>query len=281
MNDLERRIEAACRKLTGAEAVLIGAGAGLSAAAGLDYSGPGFRKEFADYIERYGFGDLYTSSFYEFPTEEERWARWARHIDYIRFRPGAKPLYKALFDLVKGKEHFVITTNVDAQFRKAGFDAERIFEVQGDYGLMQCARGCHPKVYSDEEAVRRMLAETRNFAIPSALVPVCPVCGGHMDVHVRKNRFFVEDEAWGKAADRYEAFVREHVLSGAVVLMELGVGYNTPAIIRYPFEEMTYRNPAATLLRLNADEPGGSARTAPQTLAFTENMEEVIGRLKA
>ena len=280
MENFEKRIEEARLKLEQASAVVVGAGAGLSAAAGLDYSGPQFRKEFADYIERYGFPDLYSSSFHEFPTEEERWARWARHIDYIRFRPGAMPLYKALYDLVRGHNYFVITTNVDAQFRKAGFAPDRIFEVQGDYGLMQCATGCHPKLYSDKEAVEQILEHSHDLTVDSQYVPVCPVCGGPMDVHVRKNQFFVQDEEWHRAAERYEAFMTEFADKGKVVLLELGIGYNTPAIIRYPFEQVTYRNPDATLVRLNAEYPHGPVETASRTIAFTEDMGRVIDDLK-
>ncbi len=204
MSSFEEKIKLARERLDGADAVVIGAGAGLSAAAGLDYSGPEFKKEFADYIEKYGFPDLYSSSFYDFPTEEERWARWARHINYARFRPDAFPLYKELLDLVKDRNYFVITTNVDSQFRKAGFDRKKIFEVQGDYGQMQCAVGCHPKVYSDKDTVEEILKHSHDMTVDSKYLPVCPVCGGNRDVHVRKNRFFVQAENWDKAAESYE-----------------------------------------------------------------------------
>ncbi len=279
MNSFSERIKMAREKLAGADAVVIGAGAGLSAAAGLDYSGPQFRKEFADYIEKYHFPDLYSSSFYEFPTEEERWARWARHIDYARFRPDAFPLYRELLELVRGRNYFVITTNVDAQFRKAGFDPAKIFEVQGDYGLMQCAVGCHPKTYSDKETVDTILSHSHHLTVDPVYVPGCPVCGGNMDVHVRKNGFFVQDEHWNHAAERYEKFMARYAGKDRVVLLELGVGFNTPAIIRYPFEQITYRNPNATLIRLNSDYPHGPQETAARTIAFTENMEEVIREL--
>lgn len=279
MTEFEKKISLAAEKLREADAIVIGAGAGLSAAAGLDYSGDGFNKEFADYIKKYHFPDLYSSSFYEFPTEEERWARWARHIDYIRFRPGAMPLYMELYDLVKNRNYFVITTNVDAQFRKAGFNPDKIFEVQGDYGLMQCAVGCHPKLYSDKNTVENILKHSHDMTVASEYVPVCPVCGGNMDVHVRKNRYFVQDEAWYAAANRYEAFINRYAESGKVVLFELGIGYNTPAIIRYPFEQITYRNTQATLIRLNADYPHGPKETASQTIAFTEDMSKVISML--
>ena len=281
MNDFKEKLLLARKKLEAADAVVVGAGAGLSAAAGLDYSGDEYRKEFADYIKKYGFPDLYSSSFYEFPTEGQRWARWARHIDYIRFRPGAMPLYKELYDLVKDKNYFVITTNVDAQFRKAGFDSSRIFEVQGDYGLMQCAVGCHPKLYSDKETVENILGHSHDLTVDKEYVPVCPVCGGNMDVHVRKNQYFVQDKAWDEAASRYEEFMKRHADSGRGVLLELGIGYNTPAIIRFPFERVVYHNPNATLIRLNAEYPDGPAETASRTISFTENMGEVIDKLKA
>lgn len=279
MKSFDQRIEEAARKLAGADAVVIGAGAGLSAAAGLDYSGPEFRKEFADYIAKYGFPDLYSSSFYEFPTEEERWARWARHIGYARFRPGAFPLYKELYELVKSRRYFVITTNVDGQFRKAGFDPDKIFEVQGDYGLMQCAVGCHPKVYSDKEAVEEILKHSHDMTVDRQYVPVCPVCGGDMDVHVRKNGYFVQDDNWDKAAERYEEFMRNYADRGKVVLLELGIGFNTPTIIRFPFERVTFHNPQATLVRLNSEYPHGMKETAERTIPFTENMQRVVDAL--
>ncbi len=279
MNSFSDRIKVAREKFAEADAVVIGAGAGLSAAAGLDYSGPKFKKEFADYIERYHFPDLYSSSFFDFPTEEERWARWARHIDYARFRPKALPLYRELLELVNGRNYFVITTNVDAQFRKAGFDLSRIFEVQGDYGLMQCAVGCHPEVYSDKETVDEIIKNSHDLTVDSRYVPVCPVCGGNMDVHVRKNQFFVQTENWNKAAQSYEKFMARYAEHGKVVLLELGIGFNTPSIIRYPFEQITYRNPNATLIRLNTDFPHGPAETAERTISFTENMEHVVAAL--
>lgn len=280
MNDFKERISLAEERISQAEAVVIGAGAGLSAAAGLDYSGSEFRKEFSDYIRKYGFSDLYTSSFHDFPTEEERWARWARHIDFIRFRPGAMPLYKELYDLVKGKNYFVITTNVDSQFRKAGFDSDKIFEVQGDYGLMQCAVGCHPQLYSDKSTVEAILKHSHDLTVDTEYVPVCPVCGGNMDVHVRKNQYFVQDEAWHAAAERYEEFMSRYADNGRIVMLELGIGFNTPAIIRFPFERIAFQNPKATIIRLNSDYPEGPAETSSRTISFTEDMDTVIKRLK-
>lgn len=276
MTNFKERIKLAKDKLVEADAVVIGAGAGLSTAAGLDYSGLEFQREFADYIAKYSFPDLYSSSFYGFPTEEER---WARHIQYARFRPDAFPLYRELFDLVKNKNYFVITTNVDAQFRKAGFDSDRIFEVQGDYGLMQCEHGCHPKLYSDKEAVEQIVMHSHNLTVAPQYVPVCPVCGGNMDVHVRKNQFFIQEQNWKKAADSYENFIARYAQKAKVVLLELGVGFNTPTVIRFPFEQIAYRNHEATLIRLNSEHPNGPAENAAHTISFTENMQKVIAAL--
>ncbi|MDE6296739.1 MAG: Sir2 silent information regulator family NAD-dependent deacetylase, partial [Muribaculaceae bacterium] len=228
---LNQRIEDAKAKIRDAEAILIGGGAGLSAASGISYSGPEFRREFADYISKYGFQDLYSSGFYDFPTEEERWTRWARHIRYTTLSRDGMPLYKDLLRLIKGKDYFVITTNVDEQFRKAGFPSDRIFEVQGDYGKMQCSVACHNKTYDDTEVVNAINAHAHDMTVDSQYVPVCPVCGGTMDVNLRINQYFVEDNRWHESADKYEKFVNCHQNS-KLVLIELGVGMNTPAIIR-------------------------------------------------
>lgn len=277
--NLSERIDLAAKSLTKADAILIGAGTGFSAAAGLKYSGLEFEREFADYIKKYHFPDLYSSSFYDFKTEEERWARWARHIDFIRFRPGAMPLYLELLELVNHKNYFVITTNVDAQFRKAGFDNDRIFEVQGDYGLMQCARACHDTLYDDGRTVEDINANAHDLTVDSRFVPHCPVCGGKMDVHVRVNGNFVEDAHWHSMAERYYSFVEKYK-SSRLVLLELGVGFNTPTIIRYPFEQITYADQDATLIRLNSDYPQCSPEIHRQTISFSEEMSSVIAKLK-
>ena len=252
MNSIETPLHKAERAISEAKYVLIGAGAGLSTAAGIHYDGPDFQEAFKDMIDRYGFTDLYTSSFYPFQTEEEKWAYWSRHIDYARFAPEGLPLYKKLLELVRGKEYFVITTNVDGQFLKAGFPEEKVFEVQGDYGLMQCATACHPKRYSNESLIKQMVARQHDCHIPSDLVPHCPVCGGPMEINVRKDRYFVEDEAWHQRAEAYYAFL-EKAQDKKLVLLEYGVGFNTPTIIRFPFERMAASWPHATLIRVNKD----------------------------
>lgn len=269
----ESRIAAARKALQEADMILVGGGAGLSAAAGIDYSGPAFQREFTDYIRRYGFTDLYTSSFYDFPSEETRWAYWAKHIDFARIHPDGLPLYRQLLDVVKEKDYFVITTNVDGQFIKAGFAPERIFEVQGDYAFIQCAKGCHPERYDASSMVKEMVANTADCAIPPSMVPHCPVCGGKMDINIRKDRYFVQDEHWYAQAEAYENFLKraEH---GKPILLEIGVGFNTPTIIRLPFEDLAHRCDL-TLIRINATELS-TYYPVSNYIPFSENTAGVL-----
>lgn len=269
------RMESARQAVSEANVILIGGGAGLSAAAGLDYSGQRFSDNFADFIEKYGIKDMYSASFYPFETQEEFWAQWARHIDVNRFSQGPTVLYQMLLQLIQDKEYFVITTNVESQFEKAGFPKEKIFEVQGNYAYLQCAKACHDKLYDNEQIVKRMLIATQACKIPSALVPKCPVCGGPMDVNLRHNEFFVQDGAWYRGQTQYKAFLKKNE-SSRIVFMELGVGFNTPGIIRFPFEKMTYRNPNAILIRVNRDHPAGAKENLQRTISFDEEMAQVV-----
>lgn len=278
MKNYKERIKEASEAIENAEYILIGAGAGLSDAAGLKYSGKRFTDRFQDFIEKYGMEDLYSSSFYLFKTLEEKWAYWARHISLNRYETTATELYKKLYNLVNEKKYFVLTTNVEHQFWKAGFPDEKIFATQGDYGYIQCAKGCHSKLYDNEILVSEMLKQTNDCKIPSELVPKCPVCGGEMDVNVRKDQYFIQDEAWDRACDNYSSFLKE-LQNKNVVFIELGVGFNTPTIIRYPFEQMTYVNPNATIIRLNRDYPEGSVENENKTISFEEDMTEVISNI--
>ena len=242
LNDIKKLIEQA-------DCILIGAGAGLSTSAGIDYAGDEFKKEFAPFIKKYGFTDLYTASFYEFETEEEKWAYFAKHIKFADTGRKATPLYKNIYELVKNKSYFVITTNVDDQFEKAGF----VFATQGSYSKLQCSEACHNKLYDDTELVNRMIEETDcNLKIPTNLVPICPVCKERMDVNLRKDAYFVQDENWYKQSKAYEDFVNNSK-DKKVILLELGVGFNTPIIIRFPFEQMTMQNKNWNLVRINKD----------------------------
>lgn len=250
------QISRSAKLIKNADAVIIGAGAGASTAAGIRYGGKRFTDNFAEFIEKYGrhyMTDMYAAGFYPYPSEEAKWGYWSKHALMNRFDPPALPLYKELYDIVKDKEYFVLTTNVDHQFYKAGFEAERIFATQGDYGEIQCQRGCHQKVYDAETLFKKMDTARKECLIPTELVPKCPVCGGKMAMHLRCDNYFVEDEAWQEAADRYADFLKQNKEKN-VVFLELGVGFNTPVIIRFPFEKMVRENNSYSLIRLNMDE---------------------------
>jgi NAD-dependent SIR2 family protein deacetylase len=269
------RIEKAKMAVEEADYIILGGGAGLSAAAGITYSGRRFTDHFGAFIEKYGFTDLYTSSFYPFETQQEKWAYWAKHISLNRYETDATNLYKDLFRLVEDKKHFVITTNVESQFEKAGFSAYQIFEVQGNYCYLQCAKGCHNKLYPNERLVKDMIEKTVDCKIPSELVPKCPVCGGDMEPNLRSNQYFVQDDKWYELEALYNDFLLDSEQK-KTVYMEFGVGFNTPGIIRYPFERMAYNNRNATLIRLNKDHPEGVEENKHKTIAFTEDIQEVI-----
>lgn len=234
----EDQIDRAAKNIRNTDCVIIGAGAGASTAAGIQYGGKRFTDNFAEFIKKYGeyyMTDMYAAGFYPYPSEEAKWGYWSKHALMNRFDPPALPLYTELYDLVKNKEYFVLTTNVDHQFYKAGFDEKRIFATQGDYGKIQCQKACHSKTYDAKDLFRKMDKARRDCLIPSELVPKCPVCGGNMAMNLRCDNYFVEDEAWHEAADRYACFLEQNK-DKKVVLLELGVGFNTPIIIRFPFE---------------------------------------------
>lgn len=247
-----RQIDRLKQVLGIADAVLIGAGAGLSASAGLTYSGERFERYFSDFHQRYGITDMYSGGFYPYDTLEEYWAWWSRHIFYNRYADAPVPVYQVLLSLVKNKDYFVLTTNVDHQFQKAGFDKQRLFYIQGDYGLWQCSKACHNKTYDNESSVRRMVEQQQDMKIPSELIPHCPVCGAPMVMNLRCDDTFVQDEGWYAAAERYSDFVKQH-RSGKILYLELGVGNNTPAIIKYPFWRMTLQNPNAIYASINLE----------------------------
>ena len=270
----ERLIQAS-QAIQSAECILIGGGSGLSASAGLEYSGKRFTDHFADFIQKYGLQDMYSASFYPFETEEELWAHWARHIDVNRYSQGPTVLYQNLVRMVDHKEFFILTTNVESQFEKGGFKSDKIFEMQGNYAFLQCARACHDRLYYNEPLVKEMLAATVDCRIPTALVPKCPVCGGPMDVNLRKKEFFVQDVHWYEASERYSAFLKKERFR-KIVFLEMGVGFNTPGIIRIPFERMTYQNQKARLIRFNRDYPEGAEENTNHTITFDEDMSQVV-----
>ena len=277
-------IEKLRKALREADAVVVGAGAGLSTSAGFTYSGERFERHFADFIGKYGFTDMYSAGFYPFPTEEEHWAYWSRHIYYNRYVPAPKPVYDNLLKLLHGKDYFVITTNVDHQFQKAGFDKQRLFYTQGDYGLFQCAKPCHQKTYDNEETIRKMIAvqvETRHgtsLQIPSELVPLCPVCGGPMKVNLRADETFVEDEGWHAASERYAEFIRRHK-DGKVLFLDLGSGGNTPVIFKIPFIRWTMQNPNAAYATVNLGEAFTVDQIADRSIVINGDIGDILEKI--
>ena len=236
-----------------ADAVVIGAGAGLSAAAGFDYGGERFRKYFSGFETKYGFHDMYSGGFYPYGTPEEYWAYWSRHILINRYDCPVGKVYEDLLSLIKDKDYFVLTTNVDHQFQRAGFDKKRLFYTQGDYGLFQCSKPCCWKTFDNEALIREMAKRQKDMKIPTELIPKCPVCGNPAAVNLRCDDKFVQDEGWYSAAGRYGDFIRRHE-GLRVLFLELGVGFNTPAIIKYPFWQMTAKNPKAVYACINYGE---------------------------
>ena len=270
-----KRLDKAKKAIDEANYIVIGAGAGLSAAAGIEYSGKRFTDNFKDFIEKYSMTDMYSSGFYPFKTSEEKWAYWAKHIYLNRFQVGKTNLYQKLLKLVQNKDYFVITTNVEHQFWINDFEDERIFATQGDYGFLQCGEACHDKLYYDEDLVREMVEKTVDCKIPSDLIPMCPVCGAEMETNLRKDNLFVQDDKWYEANERYTNFLSK-IGDDKVVFLELGVGFNTPSIIKYPFEQWTYDNDDATLIRINRDYPDAIKENESKTIGFDEDMDEIF-----
>ena len=268
-------IEQLREALNSADAVIIGAGAGLSTSAGMTYSGERFQQTFGDFQAKYGIRDMYSGSFYPFRSLEEYWAWWSRQILLNRYEKAPKPVYDQLLELVQDKDYFVLTTNVDHQFQLAGFDKKRLFYTQGDYGLWQCSKPCHRQTYDNEEAVRRMVAEQRDMKIPAELIPRCPKCGRPMTMNLRIDKTFVQDEGWYAAAGRYDDFLRRHQ-EQKLLFLELGVGCNTPVIIKYPFWKMTMQNHKAIYACINFKEAVAPCEISKQSICIEDDIGAVL-----
>ena len=268
------------QELDTADAVVIGAGAGLSTSAGFAYAGGRWQTGFADSIAAYGLRDMYAGGFYPFDSPEEHWAYWSRYIYINRYLDAPKPVYQDLLKLVQGKDYFVLTTNVDHCFQKAGFDKQRLFYTQGDYGLWQCSRPCHQKTYDNEITVKRMVAEQKDRKIPGELVPRCPVCGAPMTMNLRADDTFVEDTGWHNAARRYADFLRSRE-GRHLLFLELGVGGNTPSIIKYPFWRMTYQNARAVYACINLLEAFCPKEMQKQAICIKGDIGTVLHQLLA
>ena len=258
-----------------ADAIIIGAGAGLSTAAGFRYDGERFERSFSDFHKAYGIEDMYSGGFYPYNTLEEYWAWWSRQIWVNRYDCPVGKVYTDLLSIVKEKDYFVLTTNVDHQFQRAGFDKMRLFYTQGDYGLWQCMEPCHDKTYDNEDTVRKMIEQQKDMRIPSELIPRCPVCGKAMTMNLRCDDTFVQDKGWHAAANRYDDFIRRHE-GMHVLFLELGVGMNTPGIIKYPFWQMTMRNADARYVCINLGQAYCPGNIEHQSICMDGDIAEIL-----
>lgn len=265
-------------KISNCDAIVIGAGSGLSTSAGFTYSGSRFEEYFSDFEEKYHFHDMYSGGFYPFDSLEEYWAYWSRFVYVNRYMDIPNDVYSKLLKLVQNKDYFVLTTNVDHCFQKAGFDKKRLFYTQGDYGLFQCSHACHDKTYDNEEIIKEMVESQYNMKIPSNLIPYCPKCGKPMTMNLRCDDTFVQDEGWYKAQARYSDFINRHKDLN-VMYLELGVGYNTPVIIKYPFWNLTAKNAKATYVCINKDQAFAPGEIKKQSICLQMDIEKVLNQL--
>ena len=294
-NSFSEQIDRLRTALHEADTVVLGAGAGLSTSAGFQYTGPRFERYFSDFARKYGFRDMYSGGFYPYSTFEEHWAYWSRYIYINRYMAAPKPVYETLFSLVKDKDYFALTTNVDHCFQKAGFDKHRLFYTQGDYGLFQCSKPCCQETWDNEEAIRNMVlaqgyeiqpdgtlflpeGTAPKTAIPAELVPRCPHCGRPMTMNLRCDDSFVEDEGWHRAAERYSLFLRRHE-NCRILFWELGVGGNTPVIIKYPFWRMTNERPDAAYACINLGEAWVPGEIAAKSICIDADIGSVLEKL--
>lgn len=284
---MTEKIEKLKQVLSETETIVIGAGSGLSTSAGFTYSGERFEKYFSDFAVKYGFHDMYSGGFTPFESLEEHWAYWSRYIMINRYMDPPKPVYKDLFSLVKDKDYFVITTNVDHCFQKAGFDKNRLFYTQGDYGLFQCSEPCHEETYDNEKQIRAMWEFRDEMKVPTELIPHCPICGKPMSMNLRADHTFVTDKGWHKASNQYEKFLQtrniikngEQEGDGKVLFFELGVGGNTPGIIKYPFWQMTEKNPNAGYACINFGEAVVPLKIEKQSICINDDIGEVLKKM--
>ena len=267
-------------ELKQAETILIGAGSGLSASAGFTYSGERFQEHFGDFAEKYGIRDMYSGGFYPFSSLEEYWAWWSRQIYFNRNVDAPNPVYQELLNLVKEKDYFVLTTNVDHCFQKAGFDKKRLFYTQGDYGLWQCSKPCHQGTYDNRETVLKMVKEQKDMRIPTELIPRCPKCGSPMTMNLRCDDTFVEDEGWHQASERYSQFLRRHQ-NTRMLLLDLGTGMNTPGIVKYSFWRMTHDWPDATYACLNYGEAYAPDEIKRKSICVNGDIGDILTALEA
>ncbi len=270
-NEIER-LRSAFEK---ADAVIVGSGSGLSASAGYDFGGERLKRHFSDFVEKYGMTDMYTGCFADFESNEERWAYWSRWAWINRYEPIPKDTHKKLLELLSPKDYFVLTTNIDHTFQRADFPKEKLCYTQGDFGLFQCSKPCHNATYDNYEILKKMVVKEQNMRIPPELIPHCPKCGREMDFNLFWDDTFVRDEGWHTAHDRYEEYLSQHT-SDNVLYLELGVGFNSPGVIKFPFWNMAAQNPHAVFASVNLTSPCYPAALKERSIVISADIDSVI-----
>ena len=268
-----------------ADAIVVGIGSGLSAAGGLNFTNEDLVKQF--YPEYYELGfkcifdiiSLYWSM--DRCSPEQFWSFWARHIKEIRFDPPVTKPYEDLAKILKNKNYFVINTNVDGQYEKSDLDKERVFAPQGNYSLLQCSLPCSNDVYDDKEIIERMVKNMPDkFHIRTEDVPKCPHCGRFLIPNLRSGANFVEKPHIKKRKE-YQKFIEDNVKDDKkIVFLEIGVGFNSPGVIRTPFNYMTYEIPNAKLIRINLNDPNVPHEIKSKTIIIQDDIKKVLSILK-
>ncbi|MGN1271845.1 MAG: SIR2 family NAD-dependent protein deacylase [Lactobacillus sp.] len=261
-----------------ADAVIVGAGAGLSASAGYDFGGERLKKYFGDFVSKYGMTDMYTGCFADFETNEERWAYWSRWAWINRYEPIPKNTHQKLLKLLEGKDYFVLTTNIDHTFQRAGFPKKRLCYTQGDFGLFQCSKPCHTDTYDNRDILQKMVSQEKEMRVPTELIPHCPKCGREMDFNLFWDDTFVRDRGWHIAYERYTQYIEKHS-KGKVLYFELGVGFNSPGVIKIPFWNMTMQNPNAIFASINLTMPCYPEKLKEQSIVIQADIDRVVSEL--
>lgn len=265
-------------EIENSEYILIGAGAGLSTSAGFSYDGKRFEDNFKDYIKKYGFTDMYSAGFYNFPTLEEYWAYFSLYVYINRYDIEENETYLNLYNIVKNKNYFVITTNVDGRFIDSKFDKDKIFAVQGDFSLLQCSKPCRQETFYNEKYIREMIKYKKEMKIPTELIPKCPYCGKNMSMNLRADSTFVQDKNWDKQKLKYENFLKNSYNS-KILFLELGVGFNTPSIIKYNFWRMTLNNKKSVYASINLGECYSASDIEERSICIDADISEVLKKL--
>ncbi|OFO52425.1 NAD-dependent deacetylase [Nosocomiicoccus sp. HMSC059G07] len=259
-----------------ADAVVVGVGAGMSASDGFTYVGDRFKKNFPDFIEKYGWFDMLQASLFDFPTTEEYWAFQSRFVKLNYIDQPVGKSYVALKEMLEHTPYFVITTNADNAFYKADYDMDKVFYYQGEYALMQCSQFCHNETYRDDEMMLKMVEQQQDMKVPYDLIPFCPKCNAKLEINKRNaEKGMVESPHFFEQKARYEAFLNEHK-SGKVIYLEIGVGYTTPQFIKHPFWRFTRQNKDAKFVTMNQKSYRIPDDIKEQSIALTDDIQTTI-----